>query len=226
MALRIRAQNGGPNHQLTWRGSARQPPPAKRRSRGFDEAGAGKLRTAGREATLRIGSRPRRARSEAKPVRTAERAAPPGGVSSAAAIAPPSGESRSVPIGKRTRYVAVAVRREANHRDQGRCAFVSAERRRCDVRAFLEFDHVEPFARFGAADARNIRLLCRAHNWLHARNSFGALHVAAKIAASKRRSWAVETKRGPEAFSVHLVSALRQRSRLAVRTEMCPPGTY
>ncbi|HKO48699.1 MAG TPA: HNH endonuclease [Polyangiaceae bacterium] len=133
-----------------------------------------------------IGSKARRSKRQADPTRCAERVAPPGGVSSAPASAPPSGESRSMPIGKRTRYVAVAVRREAHQRDQGRCAFLSAEGRRCDARAFLEFDHIEPLAKFGAADARNIRLLCKAHNLLHARNCFGALHVAAKIAASKR----------------------------------------
>ncbi|HKO53683.1 MAG TPA: HNH endonuclease signature motif containing protein, partial [Polyangiaceae bacterium] len=132
-----------------------------------------------------VNSRPRRAKPEADPVRSAERVAPPGGVSSSAAVAPPSRESRSVPIGKRGRYVAVAVRRDAHSRDQRQCAFVSADGRRCDGRAFLEFDHVEPFARFGAADARNIRLLCRAHNLLHARRCFGAPHVAAKIAASR-----------------------------------------
>ena len=54
------------------------------------------------------------------------------------------------------------------------------------MRGRFEFDHVEPFARLGAADAHNIRLLCRAHNLLHARNCFGAMHLAAKIAARKR----------------------------------------
>jgi hypothetical protein len=38
----------------------------------------------------------------------------------------------------------------------------------------------------GAPDAGNIRLLCKAHNLLHARNCFGALHLAAKIAARRR----------------------------------------
>ncbi|HKO51319.1 MAG TPA: HNH endonuclease [Polyangiaceae bacterium] len=94
--------------------------------------------------------------------------------------------SAPMPVGKRGRYVAVAVRREVHHRDHGRCAFVSAEGRRCDARALLEFDHVQPLARFGATEARNIRLLCRAHNLLHARNCFGPLHIVAKIAASER----------------------------------------
>ncbi|HKO49232.1 MAG TPA: HNH endonuclease signature motif containing protein [Polyangiaceae bacterium] len=137
-----------------------------------------------------IGSRPRRIKPETSSARSADRAAPPGGVSSAAAIEHPTlgaRESRAVPLGKRGRYLAVAVRREAHQRDQGRCAFISAEGRRCDGRAFLEFDHVEPLSRFGAGDAGNIRLLCKAHNLLHARNCFGAQHIAAKVAAGRSR---------------------------------------
>jgi hypothetical protein len=88
--------------------------------------------------------------------------------------------------GERGRYVPVTVRRGAHARDGGRCAFVSADGRRCEATALLEFDHVRPYARSGATDAANIRLLCRAHNLLHARHCFGAMHLAAKIAAGKR----------------------------------------
>jgi hypothetical protein len=95
-------------------------------------------------------------------------------------------EIRTAGAGKRGRYVRVTVRREAHVRDGGQCAFVSADGRRCTARAFLELDHVIPFASSGGPEAWNIRLLCRAHNLLHARNCFGAMHVAAKIAARKR----------------------------------------
>ena len=115
-----------------------------------------------------IGARPRRLKAETTPVLSAGQDAPPGGV------------------GTRARYVPVTVRRETHIRDGGQCSFVSAGGRRCSARAFLELDHRKPFARQGAADALNIRLLCRAHNSLHARNCFGMLHVAAKIAARKR----------------------------------------
>jgi predicted restriction endonuclease len=108
-------------------------------------------------------------------------------VLSAGPDAPPGG------VGKHARYVPVTVRRAVHIRDTGQCSFVSADGRRCSARAFLELDHRKPFARHGAPDARNIRLLCRAHNLLHARNCFGMLHVAAKIAASKRcRSTTIE----------------------------------
>jgi hypothetical protein len=49
----------------------------------------------------------------------------------------------------------------------------------------LQLDHIEPWAALGASVAENIRILCRGHNLLHARNCFGAKHVAAKIAARR-----------------------------------------
>jgi len=134
-----------------------------------------------------IGARPRRARSEAKPATGAEPASPPGGVS-----APPrtfEARTRAVrprQLEKRTRHVCAQVRREIHARDGGQCAFVSRDGRRCNATALLEFDHVKPFARFGATDTSNLRLLCKAHNLLHARNCFGAMHLAAKIAARNR----------------------------------------
>jgi len=122
-----------------------------------------------------IGARPRRVKTETEPVLSAGPDAPPGGV------------------GKHARYVPVTVRRAIHLRDTGQCSFVSGDGRRCSARAFLELDHRNPFARQGAPDARNIRLLCRAHNLLHARKCFGMQHVAAKIAASKRcRSTTIE----------------------------------
>src|SRR6187551_3458699 len=117
---------------------------------------------------LGVGARPRRAKMEAESAHPTGQSAPPGGV------------------GTRGRYVPVTVRRETHARDSGQCAFVSADGRRCTARAFLEFDHQKPFARQGASDVANIRLLCRAHNSLHARTCFGTLHVVAKIAAEKR----------------------------------------
>jgi len=121
-----------------------------------------------------VGARPHRAKTETEPVLCGQET-PPGGV------------------GKHARYIPVTVRRAIHTRDGGQCSFVSADGRRCSARAFLELDHRQPFARHGAPDALNIRLLCRAHNLLHARHCFGTLHVAAKIAAKKRcRSTTIE----------------------------------
>ncbi len=87
---------------------------------------------------------------------------------------------------KRGRYIPAAVRRAVYVRDRGRCSFVASDGRRCEARAFLELDHVEPWARSGRAVDENIRLRCRAHNQMHARDCFGEAQVAAKVEASRR----------------------------------------
>ncbi len=56
-------------------------------------------------------------------------------------------------------------------RDGGKCAY-EADGRRCESTAWLEYDHVEAFARGGPSDdPANVRLLCRAHNQLVAQPS-------------------------------------------------------
>jgi len=76
------------------------------------------------------------------------------------------------------RYRPAAVRRAVFHRDGGRCRFLNAEGSRCPARAQLEFHHVEPYARGGAATVANIQLMCRAHNAHLAERDFGAAHMA------------------------------------------------
>lgn len=64
-----------------------------------------------------------------------------------------------------TRHIPKWVQDEVWRRDSGRCAYVSAEGLRCGETAWLEFDHIRPFAFGGPSnDPANIRLLCRAHN--------------------------------------------------------------
>jgi hypothetical protein len=86
---------------------------------------------------------------------------------------------------RRSRCVPAAVRRAVYLRDDARCSFVAPDGRRCDARALPELDHVEPWATLGDAGVDNIRLRCRAHNQLHARECFGARHIEAKIAARR-----------------------------------------
>lgn len=73
----------------------------------------------------------------------------------------------------RGRYVPRGVRLEVWRRDEGRCAFVGHDGRRCEERSGLEYDHVKPLALGGETTAENLRLLCRAHNQLRAREVFG-----------------------------------------------------
>ena len=75
---------------------------------------------------------------------------------------------------KRSRLVPRAIKQDVWRRDQGRCAYVSDDGRRCESREALEYDHVVPWALGGASDdAANIRLLCRPHNQRLARKRFG-----------------------------------------------------
>jgi len=71
------------------------------------------------------------------------------------------------------RHIPAHVRRGVHGRDQGRCTFVSESGHRCEARTQLEFDHVLPVARGGAATIDNIRLRCRAHNQYGADEAFG-----------------------------------------------------
>jgi hypothetical protein len=146
-----------------------------------------------------IGRKPRRAKAGAPDAQASPvPATPPGGAtpattsaeetalagSRASEVAPAA--ARFAKRGKRSRYISAAVRRAVYLRDHARCSFVSDDGRRCESRALLELDHIEPWATQGDAEVENIRLRCRAHNQLHARACFGAQHVETKIASQRR----------------------------------------
>ena len=65
-------------------------------------------------------------------------------------------------------------------RDGGRCTFESDAGHRCEARSFLEYDHIEPFARGGETTAGNLRLRCRTHNQYAADQAFGMEFMKAK----------------------------------------------
>ena len=73
-----------------------------------------------------------------------------------------------------TARITSGTRRVVVARDGLRCSFVSPDGRRCETRAFLEFDHQVSKARGGSSEASNVRLLCRAHNLLAAECAYGA----------------------------------------------------
>ncbi|HEX6276009.1 MAG TPA: HNH endonuclease signature motif containing protein, partial [Polyangiaceae bacterium] len=78
---------------------------------------------------------------------------------------------------RKSRHIARSVRRDVHERDGSRCTYVAPDGRRCEARAFLELDHVEPRARGGTDGADNLRVLCRAHNQLAAEEAFGRDYV-------------------------------------------------
>jgi 5-methylcytosine-specific restriction endonuclease McrA len=73
-----------------------------------------------------------------------------------------------------SRHIPAEVKRAVWNRDGGQCTFVGSRGHRCPARSFLEFDHMEAFARGGQATVEGIRLLCRAHNQYAAEQTFGA----------------------------------------------------
>ena len=85
--------------------------------------------------------------------------------------------SRPAPSGARVarprgRHIPAAVKRDVWNRDSGRCAFVGSHGR-CRETGMLEYHHVVPYARGGAAVAANLELRCRAHNAYEAAREFG-----------------------------------------------------
>ena len=83
-------------------------------------------------------------------------------------LPPPRAEAAS------SRRPAGRVRDLVWARDGGRCAFLSAEERRCECRRGLELDHIVPFSAGGRSDdPANLRLLCREHNQYERRRLLG-----------------------------------------------------
>jgi hypothetical protein len=66
-----------------------------------------------------------------------------------------------------------AVKRGSWRRDGGQCGFVSPTGRRCSERTFLEFHHIQPYAKRGPATVENISLRCWRHNQYEAELIFG-----------------------------------------------------
>ena len=85
-----------------------------------------------------------------------------------------------------TRYVPAEVKRAVWKRDGGRCTFVGESGVRCSARKFLEYDHVQEFARGGRATVAGLRMRCRAHNQFGAECTFGAEFMRQKRDQARR----------------------------------------
>ncbi len=73
----------------------------------------------------------------------------------------------------KTRYIPQEMKLQVWKRDEGQCRYESSAGRRCEERAGLELDHIEPFALGGNSTPENLRLLCRVHNQWRAEKTFG-----------------------------------------------------
>ena len=79
--------------------------------------------------------------------------------------APPRTRTSAAKTGVSGRAIPAAVKREVWRRDRGRCRYVDrTSGRRCGSQHLLQIDHVVPYARGGAAEPNNLRLLCAAHH--------------------------------------------------------------
>jgi hypothetical protein len=113
------------------------------------------------------------------------------------------GTDKEVRNGASSRHIPREVKRAVWKRDGGQCAFVSATAQRCTEQAFLEFHHVQPYARQGPATVVNISLRCRRHNQYEAELIFGprGTSVVRESASSGRRHEALmvttEVSSGP-----------------------------
>ena len=89
--------------------------------------------------------------------------------------APPRTRTSAAKTGVTSRAIPAAVKREVWRRDRGRCRYVDrTSGRRCGSQHLLQIDHVVPYARGGAAEPNNLRLLCAAHHrYRHAGARFG-----------------------------------------------------
>jgi hypothetical protein len=72
-----------------------------------------------------------------------------------------------------SRHIPNHVKRAVYLRDGGQCAFVAAAGKRCTERTFLQFHHVQAYAKRGPATVENISLRCRRHNQYEAELVFG-----------------------------------------------------
>ena len=86
------------------------------------------------------------------------------------AAQPPPAEVAQAAIPRRP---SAEVAREVYARDEGQCTFVAEDGRRCGARDFIEFDHIDPHGLGGDPTVQNLRLRCRAHNQLYARQVYG-----------------------------------------------------
>jgi HNH endonuclease len=92
------------------------------------------------------------------------------------------------------RHIPARVKRAVRSRDGDRCTFVSRDGRRCEARARLEFDHIDPVARGGQATVGNLRLRCRTHNQLEAERVFEADFMSHKLSEAHHASAARPTQ--------------------------------
>jgi 5-methylcytosine-specific restriction endonuclease McrA len=67
-------------------------------------------------------------------------------------------------------YIPQRIKVLLRNRSNEQCEFRAANGRRCESKHFLEIDHIFPLALGGSNEFKNLRMCCRAHNQLSAKN--------------------------------------------------------
>lgn len=88
----------------------------------------------------------------------------------------------------KSRHIPDAIKRAVYDRDGGRCTFVGTDGKRCEARGFIQFDHLDGFARRKEHTTPSISLRCRAHNLHAAEVMYGPELMARKRKERSNRS--------------------------------------
>jgi len=103
---------------------------------------------------------------------------PPSSVTAGPSASQTSANQKSLPLRQwkqKRQAISASIRKGLLQKAQNQCEFVSAEGKRCQSRHFLEIDHQRPIALGGGNEIHNLRVLCRAHNQLAAKD-WGLTH--------------------------------------------------
>lgn len=117
--------------------------------------------------------------------------------------------------------VTDAVRREVFARDGKRCTYTSASGERCPALALIEVDHIAAHSLGGSGELSNVRLLCWAHNRLHAEQTFGKGYIADRITERRAESAAATEARAPSGSEHHERRAVEGLVRLGFAKAAC-----
>lgn len=100
--------------------------------------------------------------------------------------------SGSVERRAKREHIPIEVAREVWDRDGGCCVWVMASGEKCGSDEETQIDHVDPVAFGGKPTVATLRILCRGHNLLYARQCFGDAYMA-KFSRSARAASAGES---------------------------------
>jgi hypothetical protein len=79
--------------------------------------------------------------------------------------------SLPAPEVKASRPISQSIQKEI--RAKGQCEYISPLGRRCTGTHYLQIHHVEPYAKGGSNELKNLKLFCRAHNFHAGVKDFG-----------------------------------------------------